>query len=120
MSAAAAACVVLVTTPVAADAERIVHVLLEERLVACGSILPGLTSSYRWQGAVQREGEVLLLLKTTQARLPELTERIAALHPYEVPEVLALPVLGGLPAYLAWLESCTAGDPAGERAEKQQ
>lgn len=109
------ACVVLVTAPVAADAERIVHVLVAERLAACGNIVPGITSIFTWQGSVERTGEVLVLLKTTQRLLPALTERVAELHPYEVPEILALPVLGGLDAYLEWVEAST--EPLSEEAE---
>jgi periplasmic divalent cation tolerance protein len=81
--------------------------LVEERLAACGNILPGVRSIYRWQGAVQHDAEVLLLLKTVTPRLPALSARIRELHAYDVPEVLALSVLGGLQEYLAWIAEST-------------
>lgn len=95
--------VVLVTAPSAAVAERIVHALVDEQLAACGNIVDGLTSIYRWDGAVQRETEVLIVLKTTQGVLARLIERVSALHPYDVPEVLALPVAAGLESYMGWV-----------------
>lgn len=117
MSRPVHACVVLVTVPVLADAERIVAVLIGERLAACGNIIPGLTSLYSWQGAMERSAEVLVLLKTTQARLTALTERVVELHPYDLPEVLALPALGGLAAYLQWVEDSTSLVTEEEEAE---
>ena len=81
--------------------------LVEERLAACGNVLPGLRSLYRWEGKVQDDAEALLLLKTTRRRFPALRARVLALHPYEVPEVLALPVEGGHPAYLDWIATST-------------
>jgi periplasmic divalent cation tolerance protein len=97
------ALVVLVTSPSADEAARIARALVEERLAACGNVLPGLRSIYRWEGKVEDEAEVLLLLKTTRERLPALRDRVLALHPYQVPEVLALPVEAGSERYLAWL-----------------
>ena len=95
--------VVLVTAPGADEAARLARTLVEERLAACGNVLPGLRSIYRWKGEVQDEGEALLLLKTTRQRFPALRDRILALHPYEVPEVLALPAEAGSEEYLAWV-----------------
>jgi periplasmic divalent cation tolerance protein len=97
------AVVVLVTTPTAEKAAEIARVLVEERLAACGNVLPGLRSIYRWQGKVQEDAEALLLLKTQRGRFGELRDRILALHPYEVPEVIALPVEAGSAAYLDWI-----------------
>ena len=88
-------------------ARRIADVLVEERLAACVSVLPGLRSVYRWQGAIQRADEVLLLVKTTRDRIEALTARVASLHPYELPEVVAVEVAGGLAAYLDWVEEQT-------------
>lgn len=99
----------LATAPDRAVAERIARALVEERLAACVNLLPGITSVYRWQGSVETGGEVLLLAKTVPARLQALTARVAELHPYEVPEVIALEVSGGLPAYLQWIAGETAG-----------
>ncbi|MGB8932177.1 MAG: divalent-cation tolerance protein CutA [Anaeromyxobacteraceae bacterium] len=97
------AVVVLVTAPSADVAATIARAVVEERLAACGNVLPGLRSIYRWQGKVQDEAEVLLILKTQRRRFAELRDRILALHPYEVPEVLALPVEAGSDAYLDWI-----------------
>lgn len=101
------ALVVLVTAPAADDAARIARTLVEERLAACGNVVPGLRSIYRWQGAVQEDVEALLVLKTTRDRFEALRARVVALHPYEVPEVIALPVEAGSAPYLAWIASET-------------
>jgi periplasmic divalent cation tolerance protein len=106
--------VVLSSAPARADAERIAAALVESRLAACVSIVPGLLSIYRWQGAVERGDEVLLVIKTTREAFEPLRRTLVALHPYEVPEVLALPVDGGHAPYLAWLDASV--DPLGDRA----
>lgn len=85
------------------DAERIARALVEERLAACVNVVPGLVSFYRWKGKVERDDELLLVIKTMAGRLDELRGRLVELHPYEVPELVALPVEGGHPPYLAWL-----------------
>ena len=97
------AVVVLVTAPSAEVAASIARALVEERLAACGNVLPGLRSIYRWQGKVQEDAEALLILKTQRKRFGELRDRVLALHPYEVPEVLALPVEAGSEPYLDWI-----------------
>ncbi len=94
--------------PDADSAARIADALVDERLAACVGVLPGMRSVYRWQGKVKQADEVLLLVKTVQARLPALSARIQALHPYELPEVLAVDVAGGLPGYLEWIAAETA------------
>lgn len=101
--------VVLVTAPDADRAAGLARALVEERLAACGNVIAGVRSIYRWQGEVRDEGEALLLLKTRRERFAELKERIRALHPYEVPEILALPVEAGLAEYLAWVTQQTDG-----------
>ena len=93
----------LTTAPSAEAAKRLVRRLVERRLVACGTVLPGAASTYWWQGAVAEEEEVVVILKTTAARWPELAAALPALHPYEVPELIALPVVGGHPPYLEWV-----------------
>jgi periplasmic divalent cation tolerance protein len=98
---------VLCTCPDQETAGRIAERLVGDRLAACVSLVPGLTSIYRWQGEVQRDAEVLLLIKTAAARLPALTATLRGLHPYEVPEIVALPIVGGLPDYLNWVSTCT-------------
>lgn len=104
----AGAVVVLCTAPATGGdgkpgAHALARQLVEERLCACVNVLPGVHSVFRWQGAVDTADEVLLLIKTTAAGAAALRARLLALHPYEVPEVLELPVAGGSPAYLAWL-----------------
>lgn len=86
-------------------ADRIARVLVEERLAACVTRIPGARSVYRWKGAIEEAEEVVCLIKTTEARLEQMKTRLASLHPYEVPELLVLPVTGGLSPYLAWIES---------------
>ncbi len=96
---------VLVTAPDAEVAGRLARTLVEERLAACANILPGLRSIYRWEGAIQEDEEVLVLLKTRAERCPALAARVKDLHPYELPEVLELPVTGGSDAYLDWVRT---------------
>ena len=93
--------------PDAATAARIARVLVEERLAACVQVVPGLTSTYRWQGEVQSASEVLLLIKTSRARLDALKSRLPALHPYDLPELIALDACDGLGPYLAWIAAET-------------
>jgi periplasmic divalent cation tolerance protein len=98
----------LSTCPNADVAARIARALVEERLAACVNRLPGVNSTYRWQGEIHEDAEVLLLIKTTRERFDALRDRLAELHPYEVPELIALEVADGLPAYLDWLAGETA------------
>jgi len=95
--------VVLVTVPNLDDGCTLARRLVSERLVACGNVIPGLTSVYRWEGEVQEEREALVMLKTTAAALPDLKTRVMELHSYDVPEFLALPVTDGLDPYLRWI-----------------
>ena len=97
------ALVVLVTAPSAETAAEVARALVEEGLAACGNVVPGLRSIYRWQGQVHDEAEALLVLKTERRLLEALKARLPALHPYQVPELLALPVEGGLAPYLEWI-----------------
>jgi periplasmic divalent cation tolerance protein len=100
--------VVLVTAPSQEKAVEIARAVVEARLAACGNVVPGLRSIYRWEGRVHDDTEALLVLKTTRARFEALRDRVLALHPYEVPEVLALPVEAGSAAYLQWIAAETA------------
>lgn len=95
--------IVLTNCPDAEVADRIARTLVEQKLAACVNRLPAVDSVYRWQGAVERTVEVPLLIKTIRERLPEVQEAIRALHPYEVPEIIAIQVVAGLPAYLRWV-----------------
>jgi periplasmic divalent cation tolerance protein len=91
------------TCPDEITARRLADTLVVERLAACVNIVPGLRSVYRWQGTVECGNELLLLIKTTRARLPALSARVVELHPHELPEVVAVEVAGGLSAYLDWV-----------------
>lgn len=95
--------VVLVTAPDVETAVQLGRALVEERVAACANILPGVRSIYRWEDAVQDDAEVLLLIKTTTGIQPQLTARVLELHPYDTPEVIALPIVAGADAYLGWL-----------------
>ena len=94
---------VYVTAGSVAEAERIGRALVEERLAACANILPGMRSIYRWQGKVEEASEAVLVLKTARKTLDELTARVKALHSYELPCVVALPIEAGNADYLAWI-----------------
>lgn len=104
---------VLATAPTEA-AEEIVRQLVDERLAACGNILPGAVSVYRWEGRVHREEEAVIVLKTLRRLAPRLLARAAELHPYDVPELLVHDVADGGGAYLDWVrrECGDAEDPA--------
>lgn len=102
--------VCLATCPDADTARRIAGALVEARLAACVNLLPGVHSIYRWEGQVCSGDEVMLVIKTSQARLEALTDRFRELHPFEVPELVALPVEGGLAAYLHWIGASTLQD----------
>ena len=96
--------IVLVTVPDAETAKKIARALVEERLAACVNVVPGLTSVYRWEGEVREDAELLLVAKTTDDALEELGERVRALHPYSVPEILAIEADRGFERYLAWVK----------------
>ena len=94
---------VLLCTVPPDKADDVARALLDRRLVACVNILPGARSLYRWKGALEEASESLLVLKTVADKVNALTEAIHEVHPYDVPELLSLPVEGGSPAYLDWL-----------------
>ena len=102
--------VVLTTVPNREAGEAIARVLVDERLAACVNLLAPMTSIYRWQGAIERETERQLLIKTTRGRVPALQARLTALHPYEVPEFLVLSVADSSSAYFEWVVNETS-DP---------
>jgi periplasmic divalent cation tolerance protein len=95
------------------DAARVVGALVEERLIACGNLLPGARSLYRWKGGVADEREVVAIMKTRKQDWPSLLSRLHELHPYETPECIALRIAAGAPRYLAWLEEALAPPPDG-------
>ena len=98
---------VLTNLPERAAAERLAGLLVERRLAACVNILAPCRSVYRWQGAVRHDEEHPMLIKTTAERYPALEQALRAGHPYELPEILAVPIERGLPAYLQWVAAET-------------
>ena len=98
--------IVLCTVPDQETGGRIANALVTEQLAACVNIIPGITSVYRWKGAVEQDQEALLLIKTGQDRWQPLQERIRALHPYELPEIIAVPIHTGQTDYIEWITSC--------------
>jgi periplasmic divalent cation tolerance protein len=97
--------IVLCTTPDRETAELIADTLVSQQLAACVNILPGVTSVYRWQGAIEHGEELLLVIKTSQRVWPMLEAQIQALHPYELPEIVAVPIKTGEAEYIQWLEN---------------
>ncbi len=110
---AAEAIVVLVTAAGQEEAETLSRFLLDDRLCACVTVVPQATSIFRWQGSIDMARESLLVIKTTREALPALTEAIRRRHSYQVPEILALPVIGGSAEYLDWLAAETKPQPGG-------
>jgi len=108
MKSATAFRLVLVTAPNLKAARQLARAALESRLIACVNLLPKIESHYRWQGNIERGAEVLLVLKTTKARLAKLEKLILAEHPYDTPEFLVLPLHSGSSRYLDWLAGCVA------------
>ena len=111
--------VVLVTGPSTDEAERIGRALVEERLAACANLIPSISSAYWWKGKIEEATEALLILKTRQDLVDRLTTRVRALHRYTVPEVIALPILGGNPDYLKWIDDSTASTPSSPSSQSK-
>jgi periplasmic divalent cation tolerance protein len=103
---------VVVTAP-GGDGERIARVLVEEGLAACVNIVPSVRSIYRWEGKVEDESESLLVIKTVAGALEGLKTRIRQIHPYEAPELIALPIVEGLEGYLEWIRRGCSGSGGG-------
>ena len=96
------------------EAERIARLLLEERLAACVSILPGVRSLYHWEGKIENAAEVVMLIKTSEDKFEAVRGAIQRANSYQVPEILALPVVAGASTYLGWLSAELDGTPQGE------
>ncbi len=101
-------CIVLCTCPDQASAEKIAAAVVAEQLAACVNIIDGVTSVYRWQGETQSSRELQLIIKSRCERYAALQSRVQALHPYELPEIVAVPIVAGLPDYLAWIAESTS------------
>ena len=99
--------VVLMTAKDADEAQRIVRVLLEDKLIACGNILREVKSLFWWEGKIDEAMESLVVMKAPHSKLPELTKKIKSLHSYSVPEIIALPIVGGNREYLKWIDEST-------------
>lgn len=99
--------VVFVTAANRQEAEKIGRELVDQRLAACANLVSEVTSIFRWQGNIDTEQEVLMVLKTRAAQFPAVVERVKALHSYEVPEIIALPILDGSQSYLDWIKAST-------------
>jgi periplasmic divalent cation tolerance protein len=106
-------CQVTTTLPDRAAAARVASSLVQDRLVACAQVLGPLSSTYRWQGRVEQAEEWYCHLKTTRARLPAVQARIRELHPYQQPEIIAVPIVGGEPGYLRWIEDAVSPENGG-------
>lgn len=104
--------VVLITASSADEATGIGRVLVHERLAACANLIPVIASTYWWQGTVEEAGEALLMLKTRDDLLEAILRRVRELHSYTVPEVIALPILGGNPDYLRWIDDSVQISPS--------
>lgn len=98
------ALLIFTNMPDVPTAETVARELVERRLAACVNLLPAVRSIYRWQGTIEEAQEITLLAKTSRACYPELEATIRSMHPYQLPEIIAVPVEAGLPAYLDWIE----------------
>jgi periplasmic divalent cation tolerance protein len=98
--------IVLMTAGSREEAVKIVRVLLEERLIACANIVDAVSSFFWWRGKIEEEKEVLAIMKSNEKLFKKLSERVVELHSYDVPEILAVPVVDGSPSYLDWLKGC--------------
>ncbi len=103
-----AVCLALATCPDQDTAARIAEALVTERLATCVNQIQDVRSTYFWDGRLQNDGEILLMIKTTHSRLDALQARLKAIHPYELPELLVLPIIGGNEAYLRWVREGVA------------
>ena len=99
------AIIVFMTAPSPDKANEIAHALVNEKLAACATIIPRVQSLYWWEGKINRDEEVLIIAKSQHTLFPEIMQRVKSLHSYEVPEIISLPIIDGLPAYLDWLKN---------------
>jgi periplasmic divalent cation tolerance protein len=109
LTAGADAIIVLITAGSSEEADRIARCLVTDRLAACVNIVPQVRSLFLWEGKLSEEAELLLVVKSRRARLPELAAAVTRLHSYRVPEIIAIPILEGSAAYLQWIGETTPG-----------
>jgi periplasmic divalent cation tolerance protein len=102
-------CVIMVTFPSRADAEKTARILLDRHLVACTNLIDGVGSLFWWEGKIDSAREVLMIAKTTQTLFSDVASCVQEHHPYEVPEVIALPILAGSQSYLSWIDESVKG-----------
>ncbi len=102
--------IIYCTCPNQETAEKIARTLVSEKLAACINIVPSITSIYQWQGKIETAQECLLLIKSRQDAYPELEKKITAIHPYELPEIVAVSIAHALPDYLNWMDTCLQPD----------
>jgi len=95
--------VILITTKNVREANKIIKKLIESKLVACANVVKNIQSTFRWKGKVEKEDEVLLILKSKKDHFPEVVKVVKKLHSYDVPEIIALPIIGGSKDYLSWI-----------------
>ena len=100
--------IIAITSAPQDDAENIARAIIDEKLAACVQILGPATSFYWWKGEVQKDAEAIMLLKTKECRIQEIKQRIESIHPYDIPELLFLPILDGLPGYFDWINTVVA------------
>jgi len=98
--------IVFMTAPNREEAVKIVRTLLEEKLIACGNIMDPVSSFFWWQGKIEEEKEVLVLMKSHETLFKKLSKRVKELHSYDVPEIIAFPIVDGSPSYLDWMKAC--------------
>ncbi len=113
MTSDSSAIAVFITAPTKAEADQIAEMLIDTKLAACVQILPEIESVYRWQDAVERQTEVLLIAKTTSECFSQLETQVRAIHSYDTPEIVGLPLTSGSPAYLEWLQANVSTDEKG-------
>lgn len=99
--------IILVTCPNISSAAKISDILLEKRLAACTNTVPGIESRFRWKGKIRKSGEVLMIIKTRKSLIKRVEKAVKESHPYEVPEIIAIPIVSGSPEYLNWINSET-------------
>jgi len=105
------ALMVVCSCPDSECAKQLAERIVSERLAACANVVPGVTSIFEWNGALQSESEVVMVIKTTSQKYPQLEATLRQLHPYEVPEIIATPITHGLPDYLDWVTDSVEGKP---------